>query len=129
QTSDVIQEQALSAAPFETFLEELADAPPATAWLEDATAGARHKVETLARGVPRYRQWIEGHVRHGERTLEALRRWRELEILIERDRLRRQGYLFPEEELSAEELEERHSSAVTGAAELFVAREHGLPYY
>jgi hypothetical protein len=129
QTSDVIQEQALTAAPFDAFLEEPADAPPQTAWLEDAVVGARHKIETLARGVPRYRHWIKSHVRHGEYTLEALQKWRELAILIERDRLRRQGDLFPDQELSTQELEDRHSSAVSGAADLFVAREHGLPYY
>lgn len=129
QSSEVIQEQGLSAAPFDAFLTELADAPPSAAWLEDAVVGARQRVERLARGMPRYRQWVKASIRHGEYTLEALRKWRELEILIERDRLRRQGELFPDQELSTEDLEDRHSSGVSGAAELFVAREHNLPYY
>lgn len=129
QTSEVIQEQALSAGPFDAFLTELADAPPAAAWLEDAVVGARQRVEGLSRGLPRYRQWIRSHVRHAEYTLDALRKWRELEVLIERDRLRRQGDLFPDQELSAEDLEGRQSFGVSAAAELFVAREHNLPYY
>lgn len=129
QSSDLMQEQALTTAAFDAFLQDVGDAPPTRAWLEKTIAAARGRVDALAGQAPRYRMWLQEHVRAEERTLDALRRWRELEILIERDRLRRQGDLFPDEALTAAELDHRHSSSVSAAAELFVARDYNIPYY
>jgi len=127
--SDVIQEQALTTAAFDGFLQDVGDAPPSPAWLERNISVARSRVEAIGGDTPRYRRWIEEQIRPGEQTLDALRSWRELEILMDRDRTRRQGDLFPDQELTPDELESRHSSSVTAAAELFISREYGLPYY
>lgn len=129
QASDVMQEQALTTAAFEAFLQDIGDAPPTAAWLERTIAAARTRVEALSGNAPRYRSWIEDHVRPSERTVDALRAWRELEILVERDQARRQGDLFPNEALTSVEFDARFSSSVAVAAELFVAREYGTPYY
>lgn len=129
QSSEVMQEQALTTAAFDAFLQETGDAPPARATLEKAIADARHRVLTLAGTTARYAGWIAEHGHPGEQTVDALQRWRGIEILIERDKRHRQSDLFPDEQLSKTAFLDRNSSDVTAAAEVFISRDYGMPYY
>jgi hypothetical protein len=125
--SDVIQQQALTASAFESFLQDAADVPLASLSLEKMMAEVRGRVHVLAAQSRRYGTWVADAPK--EITLDALIKWRELDILIQRDRGRSQRDLFPDEELSGDQYKERFSSSVTAAAELFIAREYRLPYY
>lgn len=74
----------------------------------------------------RYQQWFaDAETLTG---LAAARRWRELEILIARDVDRPELGLFTLA-LTEEELRSRSDSAIREAAELFLRREFGLPFY
>ena len=74
----------------------------------------------------RYWSWLEKT--RGTAGYEGALSRRELEILIVRDRARRQGELF-ELPLDPTELQRRSSSSVREAASLFLAQEFGLPLY
>lgn len=126
--SDVIQQQALTASAFEGFLQDAADVPLPSLTLEKMTHEVRERVHALAEGSQRYGTWL---AEHGPReiTVDALVRWRELDILIQRDKARSQRDLFPDEALSGDDYKERFSSSVTAAAELFLSKEYRLPYY
>lgn len=126
--SDVIQQQALTTSAFESFLQDVSDVPLPSLTLEKMTSEVRARVHSLAGESQRYRTWLAEHGPK-EVTLDALIKWRELEILIHRDKGRSQRDLFPDEELSGDEYKERFSSSVTAAAELFLAKEYRLPYY
>lgn len=86
----------------------------------------RAKVEAASGGDYRYARWIE-HVA-GKTGYEAALAWRELEILIARDKDRRQGQLF-DLQLEPETMSERTSSSIREAAACFLAHEFRLPYY
>jgi hypothetical protein len=74
----------------------------------------------------RYRGWYaDAEALTG---LQAARRWREIEILIARDIDRPELGLFPVQ-LTEEELRSRSDSAIREAADLFLRREFGLPFY
>lgn len=126
--SDVIQQQALAASAFESFLQDATDVPLPSLTLEKMMNTVRANVHALAGPSERYRTWLAEHGPK-ELTLDAIIKWRELDILIQRDKVKSQRELFPDEELSGDEYKERFSSSVTAAAELFLAKEYRLPYY
>lgn len=69
-----------------------------------------------------------------DRPIERVIAWRSLEILIERDLKKEQKIIFDftdEDPIpySEEDLIKRENSSVRGAAELFLTKEFGLPYY
>jgi len=80
----------------------------------------------LAGSERRYQSWIE--TVEQQRGYVAARRWRELEILIEKDRTRPNLDLF-DLPSPPEEMDRLSGSGVREAAALFLAREHRLPYY
>jgi hypothetical protein len=80
----------------------------------------------LAGSEHRYQSWIE--TVEQQRGYVAARRWRELAILIERDRARPNLDLF-DLPSSPQEMERLSGSNVREAAALFLAREHRIPYY
>lgn len=84
------------------------------------------RARAAAKGDARYKLWIEeaGHLK----GFDAAIRWRELEILIARDRDRTQQEMF-EHVLAAEEVGARSSSAIREAALASLAREFNLPMY
>lgn len=86
----------------------------------------RARVEGLAAGDRRYVEWINAGAKLS--GYQAALRWRELEVLIRRDRDRAQGDLFSEP-LSATEAKERSSSGIREAVATMLAREFDLPYY
>lgn len=95
----------------------------------DQEAGAKvvvDRVRKLAIGQERYRTWI-GELDRA-RGRDGLIRAREIEILIERDRGRRQLELF-DAPLSLDDLAGRSDPAIRSGAELAVSRELKLPYY
>jgi hypothetical protein len=91
----------------------------------EVTALVRDRVETLADGR-RYDAWLADAA--GLRGYDAALRWRELEILIERDRDRPMQELF-DFELGDSDAERLSGSNVREAAALMLAREFRLPYY
>jgi hypothetical protein len=93
---------------------------------DTATAAARARAEALAGDKGQYVEWVEIAARRAEE--EGALPWRELEILLERDRSRSQGELF-EHVLTREDWESRTSSAIREAARLFLANELNMPYY
>jgi len=86
----------------------------------------QERLTTLAGRDARYSSWLED-VAGTEGYRGALAR-RELQILITRDRSRRQGELF-EFPLNLGEMQKRSTSVVREAASLFMAKEYSLPYY
>lgn len=126
--SDVIQQQTLTTSAFEFFLQDAGDVPQPSLTLERMVAEIRGRVVSAAGDSPRYRVWLSDYGPR-EVTLEAAVKWRELEILVQRDLTRGQRELFPDDELSGAEFKERNSPSVAAAAELFVAKEYRLPYY
>ena len=101
------------------------------AW-QDRTASAletvRARVHALAASKPQYREWVQA-CDTAEGTLrQRLIRWRTLEIIIERH-FRKRQLMLELGALTREELEDRDESDVRAAAELFVSKEFGFPYY
>jgi hypothetical protein len=98
--------------------------------IEDKAAHAlpvvSERVLAMAGDGARYEEWLtplEGRSGYG-----AVRRWRELEVLIARDRERPALGLF-EVALTEQELRERSGSSIREAADLFLRREFGIPFY
>jgi hypothetical protein len=79
-------------------------------------------------GTERYAAWIARTREKGHSPKEAAVEWRTLEILIVRDQARKQRSL-DFEKLAEGDLEAQTRSNVRDAAELFLSRETGLPYY
>ena len=113
---------------FAPTIEADLDAPT---WQETTQAAldiVRKRVEALAASKPQYAEWVkaradvEGTLRH------QLIKWRTLEILIARQQGKRQMNLLLEP-LKTEELEDKDESDVRAAAELFISKEFGFPYY
>ncbi len=91
-----------------------------------AVATIRDRLLALSDGSARYAQWFEDA--DALDPVESARRWRELEIVIVRDRDRSELGLF-EVELTDEERKVRSDAAIREAADLWLRREFGLPYY
>ncbi len=81
------------------------------------------------RGKARYSTWVaHAEVLLAERSLESLRELYVTRTLLLRDEAKRQHTLNLEP-LPVEELEQRDSSAVQGAASMFMREELNVPYY
>lgn len=83
-------------------------------------------IDTIA-GKSLFQAWVEAQeIAEGTARDRAVG-WRTLEILVHREIKREQtSFDFP---LSPSELAERSDSQLRGAAELFLSREFGFPYY
>lgn len=93
---------------------------------ERAATTIRQRLEVLPGADDRYRQWFVD-ADHLE-PIESARRWRELEIIVTRDRDRTERALF-EIELTDEERKSSSDAAIREAADLWLRREFGLPFY
>ena len=81
------------------------------------------------RNNPRYAEWVaRAETNLAERNLESLHEFYSTRILLARDALKKQMSLELAP-LPAEELEQRDSSSVGGAAEIFLHEELNIPYY
>lgn len=93
---------------------------------EHAVAEIRDRLLEGTGGNQRYATWFSDAERL--EPLEAASRWRELEIVVTRDQERSELGLF-ELPLTDEERKARSDSAMRDAADLFLRREFGIPYY
>jgi hypothetical protein len=93
---------------------------------ERAIATIRGRLIAQIADSDRYNRWFADADALG--PLDSARRWRELEIVIARDRDRQELGLF-ELELTDDERKERSGAAIREAADLWLRREFGLPFY
>ncbi len=93
---------------------------------ERAITTVRERLEKATETADRYAQWFSAA--EGLRGPEAAIRWRELEIVMARDRDRPELGLFAVE-LTDDERRSRSGSSIREAADLFLRREFGLPFY
>jgi hypothetical protein len=103
----------------------------APAWVErfgEAAAAIKARLEPVAGRSEKYREWFASTERKGGTPREAALAWRTLEILVARAENRRQMELF-DDSIPASELDAQSDSGVANAAELFVCKEFGIPYY
>lgn len=100
------------------------ESPEWLARIQKALEVVTERVEALVAGQGRYQEWLKGqHAAEGS-AFDQLLGWRVLEILVERDWGKAQQSLdlvLPRQDDS--------DSAVRNAAELFLSKEHDLPYY
>jgi hypothetical protein len=97
-----------------------------TARAERAAATIHGRLTAQAIGTGRYDRWFADA--QALDPLESARRWRELEIIIRRDRDRAQLGLFELQLTDAERIAQS-DSAIREAADLWLRREFGLPFY
>jgi hypothetical protein len=94
---------------------------------ESAIPVIRDRVAELARETSLFADWMSAQETKPGSSRERAVGWRTLEILAHRELRRAQtAFDFP---LSTAELDEKTDSGVRAAAELFLSREFGLPYY
>ncbi len=93
---------------------------------ERARTAIGQRLRQQAGDAARYERWFADA--DALSPLESARRWRELEIVIARDIDRQELGLF-ELELTDKERNERSTSAIREAADLWLRREFGLPFY
>lgn len=94
-----------------------------------AYASVRQRVDELCDENPQYRPWMQNaEAAPDVEPLKVAVRWRELQLHIERDLLRPAQTLF-EDEAPERAYKDITGSDTRGAARLFLAREHGIPYY
>jgi hypothetical protein len=98
-----------------------------TAKFEAILPNIEQATRQLTRKSPIFDEWFDECSKRTSSPHEEVLKWRTLEILIHRQQAKRQqSFNFP---LSLDELNARDDSDTRSAAELFLAREHGLPYY
>lgn len=93
---------------------------------ERALLVIRERLVTDVGADSRYAQWFADADELD--ALESARRWRELEIVIARDRDRSEVGLF-ELPLTDEERKAQSGASIREAADLWLRREFGLPFY
>ena len=93
---------------------------------ERAIATIRERLLARPGAAERYASWFADAERLD--VLESARRWRELEILIDRDQDRAELGLF-EVQLTDEERKARSDASIREAADLWLRREFSLPFY
>jgi hypothetical protein len=93
---------------------------------ERAAASIRERLLEKRLANERYATWFADA--ESLPPLDSARRWRELEIIISRDQDRSDLGLF-EVSLTDDELRARSDAAIREAADLFLRREFGLPFY
>jgi hypothetical protein len=93
---------------------------------ERAVDTIRDRLTAQVADTSRYGRWFADV--DALAPLESARRWRELEIVIARDKDRQELGLF-ELELTDDERKERSGAPIREAADLWLRREFGLPFY
>ena len=86
------------------------------------------RVKQKAAGNTKFAAWISEREQNRGTPRQRLLEWKSLEILLERE-LRTAQQTLDFIELNSADFEQRDSSNVHTAAELFIAREFNLPYY
>ena len=114
---------------FRPFLQDSLDGPQWDDRFRRAAAVVQARVDKSVHGSETFREWIEATERQSTTPRDQALAWRGLEILIARQKNRRQRSLFDTESIPPDELQRQHDSSVVQAAELFLAQEFGFPYY
>lgn len=114
---------------FRLFLHDRLDSPKWDARLQDASERIRDRVEQDAAGTETFQEWIRTTKEITGSAKDIAVAWRRLEILMARQKARRQRSLFDDEALPTDELNRQSDASVEQAAELFLSHEFGLPYY
>ena len=115
---------------FQVSLEADLDEPCFEEVFKRAAWEVGERVRGRAKGWPQFAEWIESLSLSKEQAQTRALGWRALEIVLERTIANPQKGLFDDEgQVSPESLALRDDSAVRKAAELFLAKEYGLPYY
>jgi hypothetical protein len=130
---NVADRRAQSAADVEipSFSSCLQSSLDGTEWQEkfaQALQVVSDRTKRLAAGKTLFQDWIVAREELEGTLQERVVAWRALEILIEREKRRAQKSLF-NTPLSPEALADKDDSAVRAAANLFIAKEFGVPYY
>jgi hypothetical protein len=94
-----------------------------------AIKAIRARLETLVEQHPKFGAWVGARKNEDISKFDRAVSLRALEILIYRKLAHKQGDLFNDLKLEEDELDKEDDSSVRDAAELFLAREHNLPYY
>ncbi len=131
-TLEIATRRAEAAAGVEisSFGSHLALVPVAeVATIDDAVAAVEARVRALANGSALFQEWIRARAAEEDEPWSRAVSWRALEILIERERRKPQRRLFDESIFEGDAPEAQDDSSVRNAAELFLSREVGLPYY
>jgi len=103
------------------------DSPERVEPIQLALNTVSERVRGIANQDPKYAEWVQVRDDAEGNPREKLIAWRAHEILIERHRRKHQkSFDFA---LGRQELEDKDDSGVKAAAELFVAKEFGFPYY
>ena len=108
------------------------DGPEWDARFADAAATIADRVRKIASEDVKCTDWVELQEQKNDSPRETALQWKEVEILIarqrERQRRSRQKMLF-DVPLSSETLEKEADTNLRNGAELFLAREFSFPYY
>ncbi|MGA2917606.1 hypothetical protein [Methanoregula sp.] len=86
------------------------------------------RVKKKAASSKLYDEWISTNEKLQGTPRENAIKWKKLEILIERDKIRGQQRLFEDLPIPEETLEKQESGAVKSAAEFFISKEFNIPY-
>jgi len=112
---------------FEGCLQSTLDGAEWAKKLEPALSTVIDRGRAAAGTDSRFKEWVGARESLEGTTREMLLAWRTTEILIEREKRKRQlAFPFP---FSTEDLEKKDDSAARAAAELFLKQEFHLPYY
>lgn len=109
----------------------IAEADDEARWrdrFQDEERNIKNRIMERVTGNDRYKDWLRKAEAGGGSAFERAKRWRETEILVERDLANRQG-TFDFDILGQDDYENRTSGAIGQAAELFLRRELAAPYY
>lgn len=93
---------------------------------DQATAKIKARLESTVDEFSRYHSWFQEA--DALEPIERALRWREIEILVTREQGRAEIALF-DLPLTDQERKERSGSNIREAAELWLRREFGIPYY
>ena len=131
--SQIAELRARRADGFENrdFFSALAEDLDSTKWeprFAEAVIAIEQRILDRGGSSPRFNEWLGRAREHGGDAQEKALAWRRVEILIERDIARKQSS-FDFGALPEEELREKEVSAITAAAELFLHKECGVPFY
>jgi hypothetical protein len=115
---------------FDSFASCLQDSVDGVEWNEHwarAASELEQSVRNRAEGVKRYSDWIDARGQEDQSHHQAALAWKALDILISREERKVQRTL--DFTLPEDQLDEKDDSQVRAAAELFVHKDFGVPYY
>jgi hypothetical protein len=104
------------------------DTPKWAKRFQTVTDSIKSRLEPVTQRAEKYCEWFEATRQKTGTPHEIARIWKTLEILIARSESRKQLFLL-EEAIPISELDAQWDSSVVNAADLFLYREFGIPYY